>query len=73
MSIRRRIKAEQEAKEQGLTPTKDLEVDESLLSEEEKEENRLHFPWTMAIIGGVILLAMIAFVIVIVIVSKGAE
>lgn len=53
---------EKEAREQGLTPTKDLEVDESGLSEEEK--GHTSFPWTFIIIAGVIILAMVAFLIV---------
>ena len=55
---------EQEAKEQGLTPTKELNVDETGLSESEKEHTV--FPWTFIIVGGVIVIAMIAFVLVIV-------
>lgn len=35
MSLRSK-KLEKEAKEQGLTPTKDLKIDESSLTEEEK-------------------------------------
>lgn len=52
---------EKEALEQGLTPTKDLKVDESLLSEEEKEH--FEFPWTAAIIIGALTLVIIGLVI----------
>ena len=58
-----RKELKEEAQREGLKETKDLEVDESNLSEEEK--GKTVFPWTFLIIAGVILLAMIAFLIVI--------
>ena len=46
--------------------TKDLNVDESLLSEEDKEEYHRHdFPLWLIIVMGVIVLLMIACIIVI--------
>lgn len=46
-------------------PTKDLEVDESLLSPKEKEDNKLHFPLGLLIFMIVIAVLIIAFSIVI--------
>lgn len=66
MSKRTR-KLEEEAREQGLTPTKDLKVDESLLSEEEKEH--FEFPWTAAFIIGGLTLAIIGLVITLLILN----
>ena len=63
MFNKRQKQLEEEAKENNLTPTKDLEVDESELSEEEK--GKTTFPWLFVIIGGVILLLMIVTIIVI--------
>ena len=54
---------EKEAKENNLTPTKDLEVDESGLSEEEK--GKTTFPWIFIIIGGVIITLMAVAIILI--------
>lgn len=45
--------------------TKDLEIDESLLSEEEKDANKLHFPIGLLIFMIVIVVLIIAFSIVI--------
>lgn len=59
----RKKQLEKEAKENNLTPTKDLEVDESGLSEEEK--GKTSFPWLFVIIGSVILLIMVVVVILI--------
>lgn len=58
-----RKKLKDEMKQENLTPTKDLKVDESELTDEEK--GKTYFPWTFAIIAGVIVLCMIAFIIVI--------
>ncbi|MCQ2793155.1 MAG: hypothetical protein MJ221_01855 [Bacilli bacterium] len=43
-----------------------LDVDQSLLTKEQKQEQGYHFPWTVLIICGVIVLLMIACIIVIV-------
>lgn len=59
----RKKQLEKEAKENNLTPTKDLEVDESGLSEEEK--GKTSFPWLFVIIGSVILVLMIVTIILI--------
>lgn len=59
----RKKQLEKEAKENNLTPTKDLEVDESGLSEEEK--GKTSFPWLFVIIGSAILLVMIVVIILI--------
>ena len=56
-------KLEEEAKQENLTPTKDLEVDESKLSEEEK--GKTEFPWLFVIIAGSIALIMIGIFITI--------
>ncbi|MBR0295418.1 MAG: hypothetical protein IJQ67_05915 [Bacilli bacterium] len=59
----RKKELEEEAKENNLTPTKDLEVDESGLSEEEK--GKTEFPWTFLVIAGSIVLIMIVVIILI--------
>ena len=59
---------EEEAKQEGLTPTEDLKVDESSLSEEEK--GHFEIPLTFIIVAAIIIVAMIVFAIV-VIVSGG--
>ena len=59
----RRKELEEEAKANNLTPTKDLEVDESGLSEEEK--GKTEFPWTFIIIAGVIVVVMAVVIILI--------
>lgn len=58
---------EKEALEQGLTPTNELKVDESLLTEEEKEH--FEFPWTAAIIIGFLTLVIIGLVITLLILN----
>ena len=69
MKSRKKI-LEEEAKEQGLTPTKDLEVDESALSEEEK--GGYHFPWIYLFIAlGV--LALMAVLIVVIFLRGGGS
>ncbi len=57
----------EENKELEERPTKDLKVDESLLSEEDKEElHKRTFPLGLLITMGVVALLMIACIIVIV-------
>lgn len=63
MLNKRQKELEKEAKENNLTPTKDLEVDESNLSEEEK--GKTTFPWMFLFIGGGILVLMIAAIVLI--------
>lgn len=59
---------EEEALREGLTPTKDLQIDESELTEEEKE----HFsiPWTALIIIGVLFLIVLGLTITILILNR---
>lgn len=52
---------EKEALEQGLTPTKQLEIDETLLEEDEKPHYSI--PWTAIIIIGVLSLIVIGLTI----------
>lgn len=59
----RKKELEEEAKANNLTPTKDLEVDESELNEEEKEKTV--FPWTFLIIAGSIVIIMVVVIILI--------
>ena len=59
----RKKQLEKEAKENNLTPTKDLEVDESNLSEEEK--GKTSFPWLFAIIGSVLIVLMVVTIVLI--------
>lgn len=47
-------------------PTKELEVDESLLTEEQKNEKKVSAPWGMLIFCGVLAIVIIALIIVIV-------
>ena len=54
---------EEEAIQENLTPTKDLEVDESNLAPEEK--SHFVFPWTFLIIGGSLVIIMIVVIILI--------
>ena len=54
---------EKEGREEGLTPTKDLEVDESGLTEEQK--GHYSFPWLAVIIIGVLSLIVIGLTIAI--------
>lgn len=54
---------EEEAKQENLTPTKDLEVDESGLAPEEK--SHFVFPWTFLIIGGSLVIIMVVVIILI--------
>ena len=61
--IKHRKELKKEIKEENLTPTKDLKVDETNLSEEEKEHTS--FPWTFLIIGGSILILMIVAIVII--------
>ncbi len=58
----------EEAIREGLTPTKDLEVDESELPEEEK--GHYSIPWSFLIIIGILLVAIIALVIVILVLDN---
>lgn len=51
--------------EEKNRPTKDLKVDDSLLTEEQKRESGYHFPWWILIVCGVIAVLMIACIIVI--------
>jgi len=69
MSIKRQKQLEKEAKEQGLTPTKDLKVDESELEEDQKEKT--NFPWTFVIISGVLLLLIAVCVTFIILANNG--
>ena len=63
MNKSRKKELEEEAIRDNLTPTKDLQVDESNLNEEEK--GHFEFPWMYLIVGGVILLVMVALIITI--------
>lgn len=58
---------EKEALEQGLTPTDQLEVDESMLSEEEK--SHFTFPLTAAIICGILFLIIVGIVVTLLIIN----
>ncbi len=58
----------EEAIREGLTPTKDLEVDESELSEEEK--GHYSIPWPFLIVIGILLLVIIVLVIVIIVLNN---
>ena len=52
-------------------PTKDLHVDESLLSEEEKDElHQRSFPLSAVITIGVVSILMIAAIVVIIVMSN---
>ena len=46
-------------------PTSQLEVDESLLTEEQKNEKKVSAPWGILIFCGVLALIIIALIIVI--------
>lgn len=69
MSIKRQKQLEQEAEEQGLTPTKDLKVDESSLEEDQKEKTNV--PVTFIIISGVLLLLIAVCITFIILANKG--
>lgn len=58
---------EKEALEQGLTPTEQLEVDESMLAEEEKSHFSL--PLTAIILCGVLFLIVIGILITLLIIK----
>lgn len=53
-------------KEEKDRPTSQLEVDESLLTEEQKNEKKVSAPWGILIFCGVLALIIIALIIVIV-------
>lgn len=61
--MRRKKYLEQQAEKEGLTPTNELQVDESGLSEEDK--SHFEIPWSALIVFGVLVLVIIACVIVI--------
>lgn len=61
--MRRKKFLEQQAEKEGLTPTNELQVDESGLAEEDK--SHFEIPWTALIVFGVLILVIIACVIVI--------
>lgn len=46
-------------------PTKELEIDESLLTEEQKVEKKFSAPWGILIFCGVIAIAIIVLIIII--------
>ena len=69
MSIKRQKQLEKEAEEQGLTPTKDLKVDESSLEEDQKEKTNV--PVTFIIISGVLLLLIAVCITFIILANKG--
>ena len=69
MSIKRQKQLEKEAEEQGLTPTKDLKVDESALEEDQKEKTNV--PVTFIIISGVLLLLIAVCITFIILANKG--
>ena len=69
MSIKRQKQLEKEAEEQGLTPTKDLKVDESSLEEDQKEKTNI--PVTFIIISGVLLLLIAVCITFIILANKG--
>ena len=75
MAKSRKRQLEEEAKKEGLTPTKELEVDESNLGEEEK--GHFVFPWFYLFLGVGILVVMGIIIAVIFItggpVSGGSE
>ncbi len=52
--------------EEKERPTSQLEVDESLLTEEQKNEKKVSAPWGILIFCGVLALIIIALIIVIV-------
>ena len=58
-----RKELKQEQVEENLTPTKELKVDESSLSEEEKEH--FSFPWTFLIIGSSLVTLMVVAIVII--------
>ncbi len=53
-------------KEEKDRPTSQLEVDESLLTKEQKNEKKVSAPWGILIFCGVLALIIIALIIVIV-------
>ena len=59
---------EKEALEQGLTPTKELEIDETMLSEEEKPHYSI--PWASIIIIGVLSLIVIGLTVALIIMGN---
>lgn len=61
--MRRKKFLEKQAEEEGLTPTKDLQVDESGLEEEDKPHFEL--PLSALIVFGVLIVIIIVCVIVI--------
>ena len=61
--IKHRKELKKEMEDENLTPTKDLKVDESELTEEQKE--KFHFPWAALIIVGSLILIIVAIIIVI--------
>lgn len=65
---RRSKQLEEEALKEGLTPTKDLQIDESELSEEEK--GHYSIPWTSIIIVGVLFLIVVGLTITILILNR---
>lgn len=61
--IKHRKELKKEMIEEGLTPTKDLKVDTSLLSEEEKPQTK--FPLVpLILIGGIIVIMAILIVLI---------
>lgn len=65
------MKMKKSKKEIEGRPTKELQVDESLLNEEEKEElHQRSFPLSAVITIGVVSVLMIACIVVIVVVSN---
>lgn len=60
--FKRKRELEKEAKELNLTPTKDLEIDETELTEEEKPH--FEMPISSLIIIGGLLLVVIALIII---------
>ena len=52
--------------EEKERPTSQLEVDESLLTEEQKNEKKVSAPWGILIFCGVLALIIIALIIIIV-------
>lgn len=59
---------EKEALEEGLTPTKDLKVDESLLSEDEKEHTVI--PWASIIVVGVLFLIVVGLTVALIVMQN---
>lgn len=61
----------EENKNEQERPTKDLKIDESLLSEEDKQETGLKGPISALIVCGVLIVLIIICIIVILVLNNG--